>query len=141
MRHAVFIVLLSFMSVDALASDLRTQFVGKWRSDEPKTLESMRLHPEITDRVRKLFENKFFGRLVLVVTEKQSASYWAEEEGKAKLEFEPYEISEVGKDYLVVKYTNPMLDTKEKKRWYFENGYMYTYTSKWKFREYFRKIQ
>ena len=36
---------------------------GYWKSNEPKTLESMRRAIDLPEKARKLFENNFFGKL------------------------------------------------------------------------------
>lgn len=54
------------------APSLPDCMLGRWRSDEGMTLADMRQHPEVTQRVRALFENQFFGQLVVVFSRRLS---------------------------------------------------------------------
>jgi hypothetical protein len=115
---------------------LEEQLHGKWQSNEEKTLDDMRKTKDIPAKTRAFFENNFFGRLILIIRKGESASYFSDDKNP-NTQFTPYEISKTGNDYLIIKDFNSVLNKFEEQQWFFDGRCMYTYISKWKFREYF----
>ncbi|WP_410497893.1 hypothetical protein [Chitinibacter sp. S2-10] len=136
MKNCLIALLFALVLQPACSKELETQMLGKWQSNEEKTLDDMRKTKDIPARTRKFFENNFFGRLILVIREGESSSYFADDKN-LNIEFAPYEIIKKGDNYLIIKDFNSVLNKIEEQQWFFEKDCMYTYVSKWKFREYF----
>jgi len=106
-------------------------FVGRWKSDEALTLADMRKHPEVTEKARALFENKFFGRLILIFGARRVGSYF-EEQGLAELTFKPVDAVATGPKSMTLRGPNEGLV-----QWACEDGRIYAVVTRWEFREYF----
>ncbi len=120
--------------------DLPAAFVGVWRSDEAKTLEDLRKHPEVSNAATRLAEGHFYEGLVYVVERDRLASLFIEDAGEP-VQFQPYTVTEIGEDYLKIEQMNPNFGVMEEQQWFFEAGCIYTYSSKWHVREYFCRVQ
>jgi len=112
-------------------------FIGKWKSDEALTLQDMNKY-NVTDKARKVLEQGMFGRLVVIFRKGEGASYFEDEETPV---FEPYEIVEVGDNSVTIKYYVDVLKDYMERTWYVEDNLLYTRTSKWNFKEYFRRVE
>jgi hypothetical protein len=113
-------------------------FLGLWKSDATLTLEDMRKHPEITEKARSLFENNFFGHLVVIYGSRSSASYFEDREDRQSLTFEPYDVVERGPDWMLL--SREFSGTKVKSKLFCEGSKIYALVSKWEFREYFSPL-
>ncbi len=139
MKHLLPMIVLCLAGHAAIAQDLQSALIGKWRSDEAKTLADMHKHPEIPEKSRKFFEHRFFGRLVNVIEKGRAASYFIEDQGKP-LEYYPYTITEVGANYLKIQYKSKITDTMLEEQLFFEGDCYYVYITKSQFREYFCRV-
>lgn len=61
------LLLIGFLITTFVNAESGCPLEGKWRSDEAKTLESMRMYGSVTEKQRELFENGFFGRLTVEI--------------------------------------------------------------------------
>jgi hypothetical protein len=120
------------------AMDPPACFLGRWKSDAALTLEDMRKHPEITEKARSLFENNFFGRLVVIYGSRSSASYFEDREDRQSLTFEPYDIVERGPDWMLLN--REFSGIKVQSKLFCEGSRIYALVSKWEFREYFSPL-
>lgn len=110
---------------------------GRWQSDEALTLASMALVKEhMQPEHVALFENGFFGQMIIERTADSTRSYLVGEEAG---EWRPYQISERGADYVVLAQKDGE-ETERKTRIYMEGDLLYVIVSKYQFREYFRRV-
>ncbi|NUN61970.1 MAG: hypothetical protein HUU13_12910 [Burkholderiaceae bacterium] len=112
--------------------------VGRWKSDEALTLADMRKHPEVTERAKALFENRFFGRLILIFGSRHIGSYFEDEQGRADLSFDEVRVVESGSNWATLR--SRLLGVEHLQRWGCENGRIYAVITKWEFREYFSPL-
>jgi hypothetical protein len=125
-------------SLSGLAMEPPNCFLGRWKSDESLTLADMRKHPEVTDKARSLFENRFFGRLVLINGSHYGAAYFEDDPAPQALTFEPYDVVERGADWMILRST--LLGFESRTKWFCEDHRIYALVSKWEFREYFSPL-
>lgn len=129
------LVVLCMLTPASSMAELPSCLLGRWRSNEELTLNDMRQHPEVTAKARALFENRFFGRLVIVNTPTLGGGYMEPEQDRESLVLEPFQVVTSTATSAVIR-TNLMgtpLDTE----WFCEGRDIYALVSKWKFREYF----
>lgn len=81
MKRALFLV--GVLAASFVNAEDKCPLVGKWRSDEARTLESMRMHGNVTEKQRELFENAFFGRLTVDIECDKFIATFDGEEGEA----------------------------------------------------------
>ncbi|MES2632265.1 MAG: hypothetical protein V4669_04795 [Pseudomonadota bacterium] len=118
-------------------ADVPSCLVGLWKSDEELTLADMRKHPDVSERAKALFENKFFGRLVLVFGTRYIGSYFPGEP-QEQTKFEPVRVVDTGPNWVKVKYN--LLGNDVFQHWGCDKGKIYSVVSKWEFREYFSPL-
>lgn len=109
--------------------------LGKWKSSEKLTLESMNSVEGVTAKARELLENNFFGNLVVEYKENEYRAINAMDEYDSG--FVPYEVLEVTDKYIRIKEWNDLLGEQEESKIYLEGDCYYVITSKFNFREYF----
>jgi hypothetical protein len=133
-RHLLATIVAAVTSY-AHCAEMPKCFLGRWKSNEVKTLADMRLHGDISEKARKLFEEKFFGRLVMIVGPRRSFSYFTDMQTSSEIEFEDNDVVEAGDSYVVLRYkiSNIPITTK----WFCEGNEIYALVSRWEFREYF----
>lgn len=124
----------------AQAKDFTKQILGKWQSDEAKTLEDMRQHPEIPANVQERFKHNYYGRLRLIIQKERSAAYFPDQDLEEPIKFGEHRFLQQGDNYLDIGFYNSEEQRDDVIRWYFEGEYMYTYVPKWQFREYYKKL-
>lgn len=112
-------------------------FLGKWKSNEKLTLASMNRAKDVTPEARALFENDFFGHLVIEHKEHESRA--TNEKDDYDSGFEPYEVVEVTDKYIRIKEWSELLQQFDETTLYLEGDCYYVITSKYEFREYFCK--
>ena len=71
----IFAILTILYSTTAVSAEC--PLMGKWKSDETKTLASIPATGKVTDKQRTLFENHFFGKLTLKITCTEMTSSYA----------------------------------------------------------------
>lgn len=110
---------------------------GRWQSDEALTLASMALVKEhMPAEHAALFENGFFGQMIVERTAEKSRSYLS---GDAAGKWSAYKIVQRHKDYVVVAQADDE-GQERKTRIYVEGDLTYVIVSKYQFREYFKRI-
>jgi len=138
MKNLLAITALISMPLSAVSADIPECFVGRWKSDEALTLEDMRKHPEVTEKVRAIFENKFFGSLVLVFGPGYGGGYLEGEQTRTDIPFERFDVMGRGTDWVILR--TRTLGAELHQQWFCEGGRIYVLTSKWEFREYFSPL-
>jgi|APFre7841882724_1041349.scaffolds.fasta_scaffold170842_1 hypothetical protein len=138
MKAPLFALLLAAPSSCVLAAEVPGCFVGRWKSNEAKTLEDMRRHPEVTAKARALFENNFFGRLVLVISPRHSAGYLEGKQSPVDMTFEVNDVVEAGPAHMVLR--TKLMGVTSTQKWFCEGEEIYGLTSRWEFREYFSRL-
>ena len=110
--------------------------IGTWQSDEDRTLQEVRSIPNLPKKARDLFENNFFGKLKLTFTDKKMLS----ESDGLKSE-EPYEVVKKTDDSITIKTWSELLNRYDEITYYIEGQSIYVFTSKYNFKEYFKRIK
>lgn len=123
---------------NASAESIPECFMGRWKSDEALTLQDMRKHPEVTEKAKILFENHFFGRLVLIIGPRYSGAYFDGERDSPTIPFELNDVVERGADWVTLR--DRTLGIVQEQRWVCEEGRIYALVSKWQFKEYFSPL-
>ncbi len=123
------------LGTPAAISGVPECMIGRWKSDEALTLADMRKHPEVTEKAKALFENKFFGRLILIFGSRYAGSYFEGEQDQRDRLLEKIEVVASGSNWVTL--SNRYLDTENIQQWVCEDGRIYAEVTKWKFREYF----
>lgn len=135
MRYIFYLSALLFC-IDASAYEV-SDLMGTWKSNEKKTLNSMESVSEIPEKTREFFQNDFFGKLVVVVKKGESAVYFFDDKPET-LEFMKHRIDKVSDSVFKVKYENENGLGSE----IHLEGQCYTVVvSKWKFKEYFCRVE
>ena len=111
--------------------------IGTWQSDAEATLADMRQHPEVTEKARKLFENDFFGHLRVTYTVDRVLT----DDDKGFHTEGPYKVVEVTTGYVDVLQFEALQQKEVNERIYLDGDKFYVFTSKYNFKEYFRRIK
>ncbi len=101
----------------------------------------MQRHLNIPEKSRQFLKKNFFGWLILIIKKNESASYFPEDENSKIAEFEPHTVTEVGDSYVVFQGYDLLLEEERQTKFYYEDGYIFTYVTKWNFKEYFHRIE
>ncbi len=109
--------------------------IGKWKSDEKRTLDSMNSVDGVTPKARKLFESDFFGSVIIEYRADVVRSIDEKEDYVS--DFVPYEVIEVTDKYIRIKEWSDLLQEYEEWNIYMEGDCYYVITSKFNFKEYF----
>ena len=121
----------------------KNTLVGIWKSNEEMTLKSMRETPGISEKARALFQHEFFGKLINEYGTKTAKTYFENPsdnyEGIDKPS--PYKIIEETNEYYIISSYNNFLKKHESITLYKAENCYYVLVSKWKFREYFCRIE
>lgn len=113
-------------------------FVGTWQSDEQLTLASMRQSDKVSAEMRAVFEDRFFGRLVVEFRATGRASYFA---GADEVpEFEPYDILDSGPNYVTFRETGDTPGLGNPRTWYIDGDLIGVEIQEWGFVEFFRRV-
>lgn len=113
--------------------------IGKWKSNEKLTLESMNSVEGITPKARELFENDLFGHLVIEYKENEYRAI--NEKDNYDSGFIPYEVLEVTDRYIRIKEWCDILKEYEESTLYLDGDCYYIITSKFNFKEYFCRYE
>ncbi len=113
--------------------------IGKWKSNEQKTLASVEATKGVSEKAKLLFNKDFFGKLIV---EYKKDTYRAWYENKEATEGpEPYKLLEATDKYYIVEAIDLLSGKKVPKQMFWDNECYYLLVSKWKFREYFCKVE
>lgn len=136
MKRTLLALLAVFSCGSAMAApSVPACMLGRWRSDEGLTLADMRRHPEVTQKARALFENQFFGKLVIVFGRRLSGHYLEPHQGPTDIVFEPTSVISSTNSSAVLRST--ALGIVLEDEFHCEGGKLWVHVSRWKFREYF----
>ena len=135
MKKPLLILLLLALPVAGKSAEVPDWLIGTWQSNEKLTLADMNRHPEVSQKARKFFENKFFGRDVQIFRKNDSTSYFVDDK-PAHLKYEAYEKISVNGDTIKIVDFNNILGKMEHTI-YREGQCFYVLVSKWEFKEYF----
>ena len=116
--------------------------LGFWKSNEALTIESMRETEGITDKIKAVFEDNFFGKLIVEYRDQDFRAMYEDPKDNID-EFEkyhPYKILDKTDEYYLVESYDLLLNKNEIKKVYRAGKCYYVLISKWNFREYFCPI-
>jgi hypothetical protein len=116
-----------------------SELLGKWKSSEKLTLESMNTVEGVSTAARELFENDFFGDLVVEYKESEYRAINAKDEYDSG--FLPYQVHEITDEYILTNEWIELLEEYKESKIYFEDDCYYVLTSKFNFREYFCRYE
>jgi hypothetical protein len=121
----------------------KSELIGVWKSDAEKTLGSMRKVEGINCTARKHFENDFFGHLIAEYTGEKGRVYFDrdEENLEGMKVFAPYKLLRENSEEFVIQYYDDYFDEEVTKVLRREGDCYWLTVSKWKFREYFRRVE
>ena len=137
-KLVAFVVLLMLIGCDEGVVP-HSALLGKWKSNEKLTLDSMNSVAGVVPKVRELFENDFFGHLVVEYKENEYRSI--NEKDNYESSFKPYEVLEVTDGYIRIRDWNDLLKDSEETTLHFEGDCYYALTTKYNFREYFCRYE
>lgn len=135
MRTALISFLLALTVGCAKAPD--NPLIGTWQSDADATLADMHKHPEVTEKSRKFFENDFFGHFRMTYT---SDKHMTDDDKGFHTEV-PYKVVEITKDHVDVAHFDELQQKYVTDRIYLDGDKIYVFTSKYNFKEYFRRLK
>ncbi len=110
--------------------------LGKWRSDEERTLQEVQKIPALPEKFRELFENNFFGKLVFEFTKNKIYSEFDGETSEGS-----YKVVRSTDESITVRARSSLLQEDEETTYYLDGEAIYTIVSKYDFREYFKRIK
>jgi hypothetical protein len=136
------IPLIAALILPGCANTSSSSLVGKWQSNEEKTLASMGQTPGVTDKAKNLFEHNFFGRLINEYNGKTIKSYYrnTSENYEGMDDPTPYTVLEETNEYYLVSGYNKALEKNGATKLYKEGSCYYVFVSKWNFKEYFCRV-
>jgi hypothetical protein len=113
--------------------------LGTWKSDEAMTLASMHQIGGLSPEAVELFENDFFGKLVVEYRRDTARSTFPGEDYETG--FEPYEVLEVAPDHIKIREWSETLGQWSELIVHLEGDLIYVETGRTNFREYFRRLE
>ena len=109
--------------------------LGKWQSDEERTLQEVKKVVDMPKVARDLLENNFFGKLIFEFTETKIYSEFDENKSE-----DIYEVVRIKDDSVIIKVWSELLQEDEKITYHIEGETIYVITTKYNIREYFKRI-
>lgn len=120
--------------------EIPAAFVGAWQSDAQLTLESMRGSTLVDPDARAVFEDAFFGRLVVDYRRYDGRSYFID--SAERPDFEPHDIVDSGPKFVTFRVPeNEKLGLDVERTWYVDGDLMIVQLDEWGFVEVFRRIE
>ena len=120
--------------------ELPAAFIGAWQSDEQLTLESMRASELIDSDARIVFEDAFFGRLVVEYRQYEGRSYFVDAEERP--EFQAHDIVHAGPNFVTFRVPdNEKLGLDVERTWYVDGDLMIVQLDEWGFVEVFKRLE
>lgn len=144
-NHGAGIAALCFCLVSLLQAcesrnEIPAAFIGSWQSDEQLTLASMRGSKLVDPEARALFEDDFFGRLVVDYRQFEGRSYFVDEGERP--EFQPHDIVASGPNFVTFRVPdNENLGLDTERSWYVDGDMMIVQLDEWGFVEVFKRIE
>jgi len=105
-KSIVTISLCSFLIISCATARDHCPLVGKWGSNEKATLVQMEKHGDVTEKVRSIFLNNFFGKLTLEYTCSEVTSYYKDSLVEKDIR---YEIIKKEGNFLEIEYHTKLL--------------------------------
>ena len=112
--------------------------LGKWQSDEAKTLASMREIGGLCDSANEIFQNWFFGQLIVEYSSDSVRSLLLDEEWDGG--FQKYEVMDVAPDRVRIRVWEGSINDWLDSDIHIDGEYLYVISGAMSFREYFRRI-
>ena len=139
----LFLTISILMTGCAVNAKTQSDLFGVWKSNESKTLDSMRSVYGVSEQARELFENDFFGHLIAEYGDGEGRYYFDREEDNVEgmKNFKPYELLEENESVFTIKYFDDFEEKEVTKTLNREGECYYLLVSKWNFREYFCKVE
>lgn len=137
MRFVISMIFL-FIGLNAYSYEVG-DLVGKWQSDEKKTLESMESTPGIPEDKRAFFRNGFFGKVIVVSKPNESAVYFVGED-REKSEFSRHIVNKISETQFLIEYPESTSSFSEPGIITLHGDCYSVVVSKWKFNEYFCRV-
>ena len=140
MRGTTLFLIVSFALLSSACAErqqIPSAFVGTWQSDESLTLASMSNSQDVFQSDREMFSNDFFGDRVMEFQIDRARSYFVGEEWEGveqDMSWHRYDVVASGPDFMTLR--APL----EVATWRLEGEHIYVELPKWKFREYWRRI-
>ena len=143
-RRAGFSALCVFALVLLLGCESRNEipaaFVGSWQSDAPLTLDSMRGSNLVDPEARAMFEDDFFGRLVVDYRQFEGRSYFVDWDERP--DFQPHDIVDSGPNFVTFRVPdNEGLGLDTERTWYVDGDLMIVQLDEWGFVEVFKRLE
>ena len=139
MRRLLVIALLLLSGCTKEPPALPPAFLGTWQSDEELTLESMRQSDAISDEALAVFENNFFGRLVVIISETDRASFFIDEGGLPDIVAHNIAAADAS-SVTFIEPSNEELGLSTERTWYVDGDLIAIPIEEWGFTEYFRRV-
>ncbi|WP_018275933.1 hypothetical protein WKI13_05570 [Teredinibacter turnerae] len=114
-------------------------YIGRFKSDEAKTLASMRAIPGIPEKERKAYEKDFFGRLVNDIRSDSFTTYFANDVPASPV-FIPAQIQLVSGDTIRMRYYHEYRKEFVERELTFKDGCYTVPVGPWGFEEFFCKL-
>jgi len=132
--------LLSLLQGCESRDEIPASFVGTWQSNKQLTLESMRQSTLVDADARAVFEDDFFGRLVVDYRQYEGRSYFVDADERP--EFEPHDIVDSGPNFVIFRVPdNEKLGLDTERTWYVDGDLMIVRLDEWGFVEVFMRIE
>lgn len=109
--------------------------LGKWKSNERLTVESVNRTQGLSAQSRAFLEDGFFGHLQTEI--RKSESRTVSEKDNYDSGFEPYEVLEVSDDFVRIKAWNSFFQDYDERVLYLEGDCYYEIFKQFNFRQYF----
>lgn len=109
--------------------------LGKWRSNEQLTLESIVVTEGITPQTREFLEGDFFGHLEIEIRETVSRTTIQRDNYDSG--FEPYQVVEVSDDFIRIRAWSNFFQNYDVRTLYLDGECYYEIFVEFNFREYF----
>ncbi|WP_188151470.1 hypothetical protein [Teredinibacter waterburyi] len=121
----------------------KSALVGKWKSNEEKSLKSMGDVEAMPDDVRKFMEKDFFGHLIAEYKETEARIYFDKKDlnTEESYKFSPYSLVREDEEYFLIKYFDKAENTDVTRKLKRTGNCYYLEVVEWGFNEYFCKIE
>lgn len=142
-KISITVVLIIVMSGCMQPIKHKSALFGVWKSNEEKTLQSMRTVSGITNKARQLLKNDFFGHLIAEYRENDARAYFDRDKDNTEemKKFYPYQVLEENKEFFVIRVHNELEGGEREVTLHRDSDCYYLPVSKWNFREYFCRVK
>ncbi|MFS1525436.1 hypothetical protein ACL7TT_15205 [Microbulbifer sp. 2304DJ12-6] len=128
-----------FLFASFVVADDDPLYLGTWRSNEEKTLASMDGVKGIPEKAQVFLRDELFGHLVHVIRVDSFATYFIDEKPDV-LTFLPHKVDVLSGNSIRVTYYDELTDSDVTQVLKFEDNCYSLPVTKWKFREYFCRV-